>query len=77
MCLLSMPCPSNIICLLYLYPFLVLVCQTIEYFVMFFTFRFPRALHVNTFLRPSIFLFSPHILYILSFEFVYRYILLI
>ena len=34
MCLLSMPCLSNIICLLYLYPFLVLACQTIEYFTL-------------------------------------------
>ena len=31
----SIPCLSDVIFLLYLYPFLFFACQTIEYYVMF------------------------------------------
>ena len=42
-CLLSIPCFSNAIFLLYLYSFLFFASQTIEYYVMFFAFRFASA----------------------------------
>ena len=36
----------------------------IEYYIMFFAFRFPRALHVNTFLRPPTFyIFAAYYIY--------------
>ena len=52
--LLSMPCLSDVIFLLYLYPFLVFVSQ-IKYWI---------ALHVNTFLRPpNFYIFAAYLIY--------------
>ena len=68
-CLLSIPCFSNAIFLLYLYSFLFFASQTIEYYVMFFAFHFRERCRLNNFIRSPT-LFSLHILRIFAFEFV-------
>ena len=63
--LLIIHCLSNAIFLLYLYLFLDFACQSIEYYVTCFVFRFPRALYMyKHFLRaPTFFIFAVYFIY--------------
>ena len=50
-------------CILIPFWFLFLKLN-IEYYIMFFAFRFSRALHVNTFLRPpNFYIFAAYLIY--------------